>query len=99
VLLIAGLSRRAALRVDREGITLGSPPRVFLWPGRSVLVRWRDIRAIAVFHQYARWPAPMPVVGLELLGYGEEVELENRSGVPVTLSRHVGRGSEREDPA
>ena len=54
VLLVAGLSRRVALRVDREGITLGSPPRVFPWLGRSVLVRWDDIRAVAVFHQYAR---------------------------------------------
>ena len=66
VLLVAGLSRRVALRVDREGITFGSPPRVFPWLGRSVLVRWRDIRAVAVFHQYARWPARLMYVGLKL---------------------------------
>jgi hypothetical protein len=66
VLLLAGLSRRIALRVDREGVTLGSPPRLVPWTGPTVSVPWRAIRTVALFHQYGRWPARMLFVGLEL---------------------------------
>jgi hypothetical protein len=66
MLLVAGLSRRVALRVDSEGVTLGSPPRLFPWMGASVLLPWRDIRAVALFHQYARWPARLRYVALKL---------------------------------
>ncbi|WP_346125668.1 hypothetical protein [Micromonospora coerulea] len=66
-LLLAALSRRVALRVDRDGVTLATPSFLRWWGNRAdIAVPWRDIAAVVLFYQYVRWPARILYLGLQL---------------------------------
>ncbi|MBY8874554.1 hypothetical protein K7640_22255 [Micromonospora sp. PLK6-60] len=67
VLLANALTRRVALRVEPDGISLLSP--LTLWPGRrapDIVAPWSDVAAVVLFHQYFRWPARLRYLGVRL---------------------------------
>jgi hypothetical protein len=91
LMLITGLSRRVALRVDARGVTLGGiPPR---YRSGTRFVPWADIEQVVLWRQSLPYGRSMPYVGLRRrpgappLG-GKKTQLAGRA-VAATLTRGI----------
>jgi hypothetical protein len=60
LLLVAGLSRKVALRVDESGVTLGGSP--LRYAATTAHVPWRDVEAVVLWRQ--ELAAGMPYIGV-----------------------------------